>query len=193
MGNILFLLVSFCILKRYFLSKAQGYLFCSSEWITHSDITNKEMLVNGIQDTWKSFEFWWNLFGSLVWNEIFFRINLNIQYICQNWFGWKWRSWPVEWNISVHLLLLYTFVSALSLFVGTGDFSIHVSSLVYSVVSTFTWISVCRVFWCQAFGDLEPIYTFEGTYDINTLVTGREITGIASFKPVAKTTRMSRL
>lgn len=37
----------------------------------------------------------------------------------------------------------------------------------------------------KAFCDLEPIYTFEGTYDINTLVTGREITGIASFKAVA--------
>ncbi|KAK6943480.1 Acyl-CoA dehydrogenase/oxidase C-terminal [Dillenia turbinata] len=34
----------------------------------------------------------------------------------------------------------------------------------------------------KAFCDLEPIYTYEGTYDINTLVTGREITGIASFK-----------
>ncbi|CAK9139980.1 unnamed protein product [Ilex paraguariensis] len=37
----------------------------------------------------------------------------------------------------------------------------------------------------KAFCDLEPIYTFEGTYDINTLVTGREITGFASFKPPA--------
>ncbi|GAA0150323.1 oxidase [Lithospermum erythrorhizon] len=37
----------------------------------------------------------------------------------------------------------------------------------------------------KAFCDLEPIYTYEGTYDINTLVTGREITGIASFKPAA--------
>lgn len=45
------------------------------------------------------------------------------------------------------------------------------------------------LFWLQAFGDLEPIYTYEGTYDINTLVTGREITGIASFKPVIKPTR----
>jgi acyl-CoA oxidase len=30
---------------------------------------------------------------------------------------------------------------------------------------------------------MEPIYTYEGTYEINTLVTGREITGIASIKP----------
>lgn len=37
----------------------------------------------------------------------------------------------------------------------------------------------------KAFCDLEPIYTYEGTYDINTLVTGREVTGISSFKPPA--------
>jgi acyl-CoA oxidase len=35
----------------------------------------------------------------------------------------------------------------------------------------------------QAFCDLEPIFSYEGTYDINSLVAGREITGIASFKP----------
>ncbi|KAJ1255524.1 hypothetical protein BS78_K199300 [Paspalum vaginatum] len=34
----------------------------------------------------------------------------------------------------------------------------------------------------KAFCDLEPIFSYEGTYDINSLVTGREITGIASFK-----------
>ena len=34
----------------------------------------------------------------------------------------------------------------------------------------------------QAFCDLEPIYTSEGTYDINALAAGREITGIASIK-----------
>jgi acyl-CoA oxidase len=44
----------------------------------------------------------------------------------------------------------------------------------------------------KAFCDLEPIYTYEGTYDINTLVAGREITGIASFKP-APSTQRSRL
>ncbi|KAJ4979797.1 hypothetical protein NE237_010577 [Protea cynaroides] len=44
----------------------------------------------------------------------------------------------------------------------------------------------------KAFCDLEPIYTYEGTYDINCLVTGREITGIASFKPAALNQR-SRL
>ncbi|XXG77189.1 hypothetical protein AAC387_Pa08g1386 [Persea americana] len=35
----------------------------------------------------------------------------------------------------------------------------------------------------KAFCDLEPIFSYEGTYDINSLVTGREITGMASFKP----------
>ncbi|XWS59972.1 hypothetical protein CRYUN_Cryun08bG0168100 [Craigia yunnanensis] len=44
----------------------------------------------------------------------------------------------------------------------------------------------------KAFCDLEPIYTFEGTYDINSLVTGREITGFASFKP-ARMSQQSRL
>ncbi|KAJ6810635.1 acyl-coenzyme A oxidase 4, peroxisomal-like [Iris pallida] len=44
----------------------------------------------------------------------------------------------------------------------------------------------------KAFCDLEPIYTYEGTYDINSLVTGREITGIASFKP-AILSKASRL
>uniref|UniRef100_A0A1D1XDJ9 Acyl-coenzyme A oxidase 4, peroxisomal n=1 Tax=Anthurium amnicola TaxID=1678845 RepID=A0A1D1XDJ9_9ARAE len=34
----------------------------------------------------------------------------------------------------------------------------------------------------KAFCDLEPIFSYEGTYDINSMVTGREITGIASFK-----------
>jgi len=30
--------------------------------------------------------------------------------------------------------------------------------------------------------DMEAIYTYEGTYDINTLVAGRELTGVAAFK-----------
>eukprot|EP01018_Ginkgo_biloba_P015818 Gb_04916 [translate_table: standard] len=40
----------------------------------------------------------------------------------------------------------------------------------------------------KAFCDLEPIYSYEGTYEINALVTGREITGTASFKapPVSR-------
>ncbi|KAK8928454.1 Acyl-coenzyme A oxidase 4, peroxisomal [Platanthera zijinensis] len=44
----------------------------------------------------------------------------------------------------------------------------------------------------KAFCDLEPIYSYEGTYEINSMVTGREITGIASFKPAALG-KMSRL
>ncbi|KAJ4704417.1 Acyl-coenzyme A oxidase 4, peroxisomal [Melia azedarach] len=38
----------------------------------------------------------------------------------------------------------------------------------------------------KAFCDLEPLYTYEGSYDINNLITGREITGLASFKPPAQ-------
>ncbi|XP_047330930.1 acyl-coenzyme A oxidase 4, peroxisomal-like [Impatiens glandulifera] len=45
----------------------------------------------------------------------------------------------------------------------------------------------------KAFCDLEPIYTYEGTFDINSLVAGREVTGIASFKPAAASTRQSRI
>ncbi|CAA6654749.1 unnamed protein product [Spirodela intermedia] len=46
---------------------------------------------------------------------------------------------------------------------------------------TESWPTSCSLL--QAFCDLEPIFSYEGTYDINCLVTGREITGIASFKP----------
>ncbi|KAJ1416231.1 Acyl-CoA dehydrogenase, conserved site [Sesbania bispinosa] len=42
----------------------------------------------------------------------------------------------------------------------------------------------------KAFCDLEPIYTYEGTYDINALITGREVTGFASFKPAAQRSRL---
>jgi len=34
----------------------------------------------------------------------------------------------------------------------------------------------------KALGDIEAIYTYEGTYDINSLVCGRELTGIPAFK-----------
>ena len=34
----------------------------------------------------------------------------------------------------------------------------------------------------KAFIDMEGVYTYEGTYDINTMVAGRELTGIAAFK-----------
>jgi len=35
----------------------------------------------------------------------------------------------------------------------------------------------------KAMMDIESIYTFEGTYEVNTLVSGRELTGgLAAFK-----------
>jgi len=32
------------------------------------------------------------------------------------------------------------------------------------------------------FVDMEGIYTFEGTYEVNILVCGREVTGLPAFK-----------
>ncbi|KAL2635613.1 hypothetical protein R1flu_007092 [Riccia fluitans] len=44
----------------------------------------------------------------------------------------------------------------------------------------------------KAFCDLEPIYTYEGTYEVNSLVTGREITGVASIKaPISSRNKRS--
>ena len=34
----------------------------------------------------------------------------------------------------------------------------------------------------RALCDMEAIYTYEGSYDINCLVVGRELTGFAAFK-----------
>ena len=34
----------------------------------------------------------------------------------------------------------------------------------------------------KALQDIEAIYTYEGTYEVNTLVAGREVTGYAAFK-----------
>ena len=34
----------------------------------------------------------------------------------------------------------------------------------------------------KAFMDAESIYTYEGTYEVNTLVAGRDLTGVAAFK-----------
>ena len=34
----------------------------------------------------------------------------------------------------------------------------------------------------KALVDNEALYTFEGTYEVNTLVAGRELTGFAAFK-----------
>lgn len=38
----------------------------------------------------------------------------------------------------------------------------------------------------KAVTDAEVAHTYEGTYDINALVAGRELTGISSFKASAK-------
>ena len=38
----------------------------------------------------------------------------------------------------------------------------------------------------KAFGDMEAIYTYEGTYEVNVLVTGRGATGHASFRAPAQ-------
>ncbi len=35
----------------------------------------------------------------------------------------------------------------------------------------------------KAVADIEALYTLEGTYEINTLIAGRELTGMAAFKP----------
>jgi hypothetical protein len=35
----------------------------------------------------------------------------------------------------------------------------------------------------KPFVDMEAIYTYEGTYDVNSLIAGREITGVSAFKP----------
>lgn len=35
----------------------------------------------------------------------------------------------------------------------------------------------------KAMADMEAVYTYEGTYDVNALVAGREMTGVAAFKP----------
>lgn len=43
----------------------------------------------------------------------------------------------------------------------------------------------------KAFCDLEAIYTYEGTYDINMLVAGRENTGISAFKTLAPSVKFA--
>ena len=64
-----------------------------------------------------------------------------------------------------------------------GDF------LVAKVGGWLGWAGVTsgdRVVGCglwQAFCDLEPIYTYEGTYEINSLVVGREVLGVSAIKP----------
>ena len=34
----------------------------------------------------------------------------------------------------------------------------------------------------RALTDIEGVYTYEGTYDINTLVAGRDLTGLSAFR-----------
>ena len=38
----------------------------------------------------------------------------------------------------------------------------------------------------KAFCDMEALYTYEGSYEINCLVTGRFLTGHGAFRPAAK-------
>ena len=38
----------------------------------------------------------------------------------------------------------------------------------------------------KAFNDMEAIFTYEGTYEVNALVAGRQATGIAAFKALPK-------
>jgi len=38
----------------------------------------------------------------------------------------------------------------------------------------------------KAMADMEALYTYEGSYDINCLIAGRELTGIAAFKAGSK-------
>lgn len=38
----------------------------------------------------------------------------------------------------------------------------------------------------KAMADMEALYTYEGSYDINSLIAGRELTGRAAFKGSAK-------
>jgi acyl-CoA oxidase len=33
----------------------------------------------------------------------------------------------------------------------------------------------------KAINDLEAMYTYEGTYDVNSLIVGRELTGLSAF------------
>jgi acyl-CoA oxidase len=38
----------------------------------------------------------------------------------------------------------------------------------------------------QAFCDMETVYTYEGSYEVNALIAAREITGISSIRPASK-------
>lgn len=34
----------------------------------------------------------------------------------------------------------------------------------------------------KAINDMEAMYTYEGTYDVNSLIVGRDLTGLSAFK-----------
>jgi acyl-CoA oxidase len=38
----------------------------------------------------------------------------------------------------------------------------------------------------QAFCDMESVYSYEGSYDVNALIAAREITGISSIRPSSR-------
>jgi hypothetical protein len=75
---------------------------------------------------------------------------------------------------------LVVYIGAFSYQLPPPFFLIHVC-----LITTTTTTTVVICVYIQAFCDLEPIYSYEGTYDINSLVTGREVTGTASFRPAA--------
>ena len=49
-------------------------------------------------------------------------------------------------------------------------------------MSDFNIIEHFLIFGEKGFCDLDPISSYEGTYEVNSLVRGKEVTGIASFK-----------
>jgi len=38
----------------------------------------------------------------------------------------------------------------------------------------------------KALCDMETVYTYEGSYDVNALIVAREITGISSIRPTSR-------
>ncbi|EAZ00845.1 hypothetical protein OsI_22876 [Oryza sativa Indica Group] len=38
----------------------------------------------------------------------------------------------------------------------------------------------------KAFCDMESLYTYEGSYEVNALIVARDITGIASIRPASR-------
>lgn len=87
--------------------------------------------------------------------------------------GRKWYPRRLQCSKGTHLLSKSTNLLFLLLSFAYG--SVNQSFLCYELMMSLKL--------SQAFCDLEPIYTYEGTYEVNALVTGREVTGIASIKP----------